>query len=667
MRFGFYPKLAMTTIRKNRKLYLPYILTCIGMVMMFYIISSLCDNPLYKEMGGGGSLNMIMHLGQFVVAVFAFIFLFYTNSFLVRRRNREFGLYNVLGMDKRKLSTIATWEALIIGVLSICAGLFLGVLLSKLADMGLMKVIGHEATLDFRIPFRAVAMTLLVFTVIFLAILLSSFIKIRRTNALNLMSSEKVGEKPPKGNILIAVAGIVILGGAYVIAVSIKSPLDALSVFFIAVIMVIIATYMLFTTGSVTLCRALKKNKGYYYKKSHFVSVSSMSYRMKRNGAGLASICILCTMVLVVLSSTVSLFIGSEESFTTRYPMDLCYEINASTGEKLSEETISKVREMIDEELDDAGLKASDIMDYECASSYGNLDGNRLEFVKPDIGVHLISVEEYNKMTGNDIKLATDAALITCVRTEYNQDKIKIGDSRELRITGTAENLQVQGIVAASILPSIYLVVGDFDGILDTIGDTLPEDYGKAFMFADSWTYSFNVDGDLETQLKMHEKISNKLGKMNDQDLFHSYSNECAEKVRDDFYESFGGLFFIGVLLSIVFMFATVLIVYYKQITEGYEDQKNFQIMQMVGMNKEDIKKSINSQVLTVFFVPLIFAVLHMSFAFPLIWKMLQMFNMYNLTLIITVTVITMIVFGLVYAVVYKITSGAYYRIVSER
>lgn len=667
MRLGFYPKLAMTTIRKNRKLYLPYILTCIGMVMMFYIISSLCDNPLYKEMGGGGSLNMIMHLGQFVVAVFAFIFLFYTNSFLVRRRNREFGLYNVLGMDKRKLSTIATWEALIIGVLSICAGLFLGVLLSKLADMGLMKVIGHEATLDFRIHFRAVAMTLLVFTVIFLAILLSSFIKIRRTNALNLMNSEKVGEKPPKGNILIAAAGIVILGGAYVIAVSIKSPLDALSVFFIAVIMVIIATYMLFTTGSVTLCRTLKKNKGYYYKKSHFVSVSSMSYRMKRNGAGLASICILCTMVLVVLSSTVSLFIGSEESFTTRYPMDLCYEINASTGEKLSEETISKVREMIDEELDDAGLKASDIMDYECASSYGNLDGNRLEFVKPDIGVHLISVEEYNKMTGNDIKLATDAALITCVRTEYNQDKIKIGDSRELRITGTAENLQVQGIVAASILPSIYLVVGDFDGILDTIGDTLPEDYGKAFMFADSWTYSFNVDGDLETQLKMHEKISNKLGKMNDQDLFHSYSNECAEKVRDDFYESFGGLFFIGVLLSIVFMFATVLIVYYKQITEGYEDQKNFQIMQMVGMNKEDIKKSINSQVLTVFFVPLIFAVLHMSFAFPLIWKMLQMFNLYNLTLIITVTVITMIVFGLVYAVVYKITSGAYYRIVSER
>ena len=252
MRFGFYPKLAIVTIRKNRKLYLPYILTCIGMITMFYIISSLCDNPLYKEMGGGGSLNMIMHLGQFVVAVFAFIFLFYTNSFLVRRRNREFGLYNVLGMDKRKLSTIATWEALIIGVLSICAGLFLGVLLSKLADMGLMKVIGHEATLDFRIPFRAVAMTLLVFTVIFLAILLSSFIKIRRTNALNLMSSEKVGEKPPKGNILIAAASIVILGGAYVIAVSIKSPLDALSVFFIAVIMVIIATYMLFTTGSVT-------------------------------------------------------------------------------------------------------------------------------------------------------------------------------------------------------------------------------------------------------------------------------------------------------------------------------------------------------------------------------------------------------------------------------
>ena len=667
MRFGFYPKLAITTIRKNRKLYLPYILTCIGMITMFYIISSLCDNPLYKEMGGGGSLNMIMHLGQFVVAVFAFIFLFYTNSFLVRRRNREFGLYNVLGMDKSRLATIATWEALIIGVISLVSGLFLGILLSKLADMGLMKVIRHETTMDFRIPYIAVVMTLLVFVVIFLVILVSSFIKIRRTNALNLMNSENVGEKPPKGNFLIAVTGIILLGGAYVIAVSIKSPLDALSVFFIAVIMVIIATYMLFTTGSVTLCRVLKKNKGYYYKKSHFVSVSSMSYRMKRNGAGLASICILCTMVLVVLSSTVSLFIGSEESFKTRYPMDLCYEINAPRGDKLSDDSISKVRDMIDEELDAAGLNPSSVLDYEYASFYGNLDGGNLKFENPEVGVRLISVEAYNKMTGKDLQIAADAALVTCIRTEYNQDKIKIGDSREIRIIGTADDIQTKGIFAADILPSIYLVVGDFDGVLDELNSTQSKDFSIVFMCADSWSYSFNVDGDIETQLKMHETISNKLGKMNDQDLFYSYSNECAEKVRDDFYESFGGLFFIGVLLSIVFMFATVLIVYYKQITEGYEDQKNFQIMQMVGMNKDDIKKSINSQVLTVFFAPLIFAVLHMSFAFPLIWKMLQMFNLYNLTLIIAVTVITIIVFGLIYAIVYKITSSAYYRIVAER
>lgn len=329
MRTGFYPKLAWTGIYKNRQVYFPYLLTCIGMVMMYYIISYLSVSESLDTMYGGDVMGQILGLGCGVLAVFALIFLFYTNSFLIRRRKKEFGLYNILGMGKKNLVRIQVWESVIIAVIALCTGIICGIAVSKLAELVVVNVIHADISFAFSIPAAAVASTLKVFAIIFLLIFISSILQIHVANPIELLRSENAGEKRPKANWLLAVLGIVLLGVAYYVAVTIKDPVDALLWFFVAVIMVIGATYMLFIAGSVVICYLLQKNKRYYYKTRHFVSVSSMMYRMKRNGAGLASICILSTMVLVMVSSTTCLYIGIEDSLDQRYVRDMMIEFRS--------------------------------------------------------------------------------------------------------------------------------------------------------------------------------------------------------------------------------------------------------------------------------------------------------------------------------------------------
>ena len=331
MRANLYPKLAWDGIRKNKRFYLPYILTCIGMVMMFYIIHYLAAMPTLKEMPGGDSMTMVLGFGFWVIALFAVIFLFYTNSFLMRRRQKEFGLYNMLGMGKNHLSILLLWENGILFSVSMVGGLLSGILLSKLAELFMIMLMGGEATYTLRIDPKAFRDTWTIFIPVFAMIFVKGLIQIRRSSAVNLVKSDTVGEKPPRANYVLGIAGILILAGAYYIALSIKSPLIAMAWFFLAVCMVIVATYLLFISGSVMLCRLLQKNKRYYYKPNHFVSVSSMVYRMKRNGAGLASICILCTMVLVIMMGAGSLYVGQEESLNTRYPHEFAASVDFLT------------------------------------------------------------------------------------------------------------------------------------------------------------------------------------------------------------------------------------------------------------------------------------------------------------------------------------------------
>ena len=674
MKRGFYPRLAWSGMRKNSKLYLPYSLACIGMTAMFYILMHLADSPALKLIPSSASVTMTLSLGSFVMGVFSLLFLFYTNSFLVRRRYKEFGLYNVLGMNKGNISRVLAWEALINALISLAGGLFLGIALSKLAELGLVNIMGGDTDLDLRISVKALEFTVMFFCGIFLLIYLNSLIKIRRSSASELVKSENFGEKPPRANWLFGLAGIVILAAAYYIAVSIKTPLTALSLFFIAVIMVIVATYLIFIAGSVWICRLLQKNKRYYYKKNHFVSVSSMVYRMKRNGAGLASICILATMVLVMISSTTCLYFGAEDALRDRYPRDISISASYSGLDSMTDENISALRGEISAAV--GGAETENILDYRCASLVGSLENGILDLSEASIystamttydyvaEVYIVPLADYNAIAGTNESLGSDEAMIYAYRMDYTDKTFAVDELVSFRVKKVLDSFPIaDGSAMASIAPTVFVIVPDFADTVAKLGGAVSSSGDEPASL--SWNYAFDTPVSDEEEIAMCERIGERLSECSESGGYLYYSRESLAANRADFYGMFGGLFFLGIMLSIAFICAAVLIIYYKQISEGYEDRRRFEIMQNVGMTKKEIRSSINSQLLTVFFLPLIFAGLHLGFAFPFIHKLLMLFNLSNLPLLIGTTAISFGVFALLYAVVFRVTSNAYYNIVS--
>ena len=541
---SLYTRLAWDGIRKNKRLYLPYLLTCVGMVTLYYMMSELCGSPLLDSMRGGTSSRLVLGLGTWVIAIFSALFLFYTNSFLVRRRQREFGLYHVLGLGKRHIALLCAIETLLTAAIALATGLVIGIGLSFAVELGLRASIRAEVDFAFRVSSAVVAKTVLVYLAIFLLILLSTLVKVGRGTAVSLLRSESCGEKPPRANVLVAVLGAVLLVVAYGMAVSIQEPLQAMLLFFVAVILVILGTYLLFIAGSVALCRALQKNKSYYYQSRHFVSVSSMTYRMKRNGAGLATICILATMVLVMLSSSACLYFGAEDSLNVTYPHEFSLTVWARDAEALPK---------LEAVLDAAG------------APYG--------------------VEIWRQG-----------------EVEQNGEEV-------------------------------------------------------------IWSGQFDTGLSREQQLALGGAIGEAL---NDPDTTQGFSRSFRAEAADEFYGTYGSLFFIGIVLSVLFICAAVLIIYYKQLCEGYEDQPRFAIMQKVGMTAPDIRRSVNSQLLTVFFLPLAGAALHMAFAFPMIRRVLLVFSLNNTALFVATALISLAVLSVVYTLVYRATSNAYYRIVKS-
>lgn len=678
MKRGFYEKLAYTGIKKNKKLYTPYILTCIGMVMMTYIISFLTSSETIRSMPGGNEIQGFLGMGFGVMSVFSLIFLFYTNSFLLRRRKKEFGLYNILGMGKKNLAVVLMWESLFIAVISIVCGILSGVVFSKLAELCLIKMLQGTAEFGMTVKFSSIWQTALLFAGIFLLIFINTLRQIHLTNPIELLHSENAGEKPPKANWLLAVAGAVILGGAYYLAVTIDEPITALTLFFVAVIMVIITTYLLFVAGSVALCKILQKNKKYYYKTNHFVSVSSMIYRMKRNGAGLASICILCTMVLVMVSSTVCLYWGTEDSLRTRYPRHINIQANVSDYSEIGPERLNEIRSVSTEETAKLGAEPKNVLDYRVAAVAGydvadgviDVDVNNLTELSDVWQIFIVPVEDYNHIMGKNVTLEEDEALIyTTKMGQYDNSTIAIGNSEPLRIKEKVTDFVDNGVDAMQIFPSMCIFVSDFNEKIEPIKEYKNNKGEPIIQF--SWFYAFDLDLDDETQIELEKTLSNNLLAIQKQAITETGDEEfyiVCEGVsaeRAGFYGLYGGLFFLGVLLGIVFIFAAVLIIYYKQVSEGYEDQSRFDIMQKVGMTKKEIRKSINSQILTVFFLPLVTAGIHLAFAFPLIKKLLMLFSLTNTGLLIGVTVACYLIFALFYVIVYRLTSGAYYSIVS--
>ena len=676
MKSGFYSRLALDGMRKNRRLYLPYLLTCIMMVTMYYIMVFLTKDKLVETMEGGSNTILILNLGCYVIAFFALIFLFYTNAFLIRRRKKEFGLYNVLGMDKHSLGKILFFETGITAVVSLVFGLLAGIGVSKLAELGLINTIGGEVSYQFAVPVEAVRNTVLLFGAIFLLLFFNTLRQVRFGSAMELVRSENVGEKPPKANWILGVAGAVILGSAYALTVSIEEPMAALIWFFVAVIMVIIATYLLFIAGSVFLCRILQKNKNYYYKPQHFVSVSSMAYRMKRNGAGLASICILLTMVLVMISSSACLYIGAEDCLDARYPKDVCASISGNGYQKEGADAAVPVLEEIKRLAKERNVSLTEEREYReyCITGYFKdsyvdislTSKSEMSLISYNnvAQVHFVSLEDYNRIFGKSEKLLNGEALIYTVKTKVPGDTLKVGEESYKVRQITENSFDLDGASEASPTGNIFLVVPNLSETVSAYKDC--RDYNGNPMLQWNWLYQFNTDISSEATVNLAEDIEAIMDSRLEGEKLNYYNCASHEGQRGDFYGTFGSLFFLGILLSVVFLTAAVLIIYYKQISEGYEDQSRFEIMQKVGMTKRDIKRSINSQMLLVFFLPMLLAVLHIGFAFPVIHKLLMLFALFNLPLLIATTGVSILICALFYTVVYRVTSNAYYSIVSS-
>ena len=674
MKAGFYPKITWDGIRKNKRLYFPYVLTGSVMVMMYYILSYLIESPALAHIPGGSVLMSLLPMGCGVIAVFSVLFLFYTNSFLIKQRYREFGLYNILGMDKRNISKIMVWETLFVAVIAIASGLIAGILLSKAAELVLLNLLKMEITYTFSIGLAALRQATLVYGGIYLLLLLNSLIKVSRSKPLELMQSSKVGERIPEHNWIFGAIGVVLLGVAYYLAASIEEPLAALASFFVAVILVIIGTYLVFISGSVVFCKLLQKNKNYYYKPNHFVSVSSMVYRMKRNGAGLASICILLTMVLVMISSTTSLYFGEEDSLKKRCPNNINITMTFDTIEGISDVNLNMLRDNIGqysgESVNLKGVRACEIpgliteegitIDTSSVENFSTSTYNNVGYLS------VLSIEDYNNMMGTNETLADDECLVYCDRLNYQWDTFTMEYGTSYKVKAQLDDFQVDSDTAATIMPTVFLVVDDIYAFSKPVKD-MKNSLGNPVMIY-NWRCGFDVEtADIENKISadLNEMFRNMYIENND--AFNSFSVRSREAMREGFYDVYGSLFFLGIMLSIVFLLAAVLIIYYKQISEGYEDHGRFEIMQKVGMTKRDIRKSINSQMLTVFFMPLIFAGIHLVFAFPFLSKILVLFAMDNILLTAIANLICFAVFGLFYALVYKITYSSYYTIVSGR
>ena len=677
MKRGFYSKLALDGMKKNKKLYIPYLLTCASMVTMFYILYGLAMSPLMETMRGGNTMGMVLMLGTWVIILFSLLFLLYTNSFLARRRNKEFGLYNILGMNKRNLSRILLWETLICAVFSIGIGLAGGVLLSKLAELFLLHMAGEQADFTLRIIPKGVIAALLFYGAIFIVLMIVSLARLHISRPLDLLKSEAAGEKPPKANWLFALAGVALLGVAYYLAVTIESPLSALTLFFTAVLMVILASYLLFIAGSVALCKLLQKKKGYYYKPNHFVSVSSMAFRMKRNGAGLASICILATMVLVMLSSTSCLYFGGEDALRGSYPYDVMTYADFDAPADCTPEAQKQLEELL---LSSSDGHAQDPIIYSVLDTSGSFEdgvldpggfdrrvvssaASALESVR---SVCILPLSDYNRLAGTDRTLDPGESLLWSSNKEYGFDTFAVKGCRTLQIRERLDSLPIRISNSAVLATTYFVIVPDWTDYCTEVHKYV-SGLGNDMITADTEMFGcIDLPGiSEEEQCAVQDRIDDAACDVNNPGWNYLYTSSLAEN-RSDYYSTYGSLFFLGIILSIVFIAAAALIIYYKQLSEGYEDQSRFGVMQKVGMTKKEIRSAVNSQVLTVFFAPLVLAGMHLAFAFPFVQKLLRLFGVFNTRLLIITSIVCFLAFALFYVFVYRRTAKAYYSIVSD-
>jgi len=667
--------MALNNIKSNKKTYIPYMLSCTLTVGIYYIICSLASNENIAALWGGNIIQSYMSFGQVIVSIFALIFLFYINSFLVKRRTTEFGLYNILGMEKRHIAKIVFFETLYAFLISMISGLLLGLLLDKLMYLIILNMFDAEIPLGFYISRFGILKTVTLFGLIFFLMLIKSLRQIYKSKPVDLLKSGNSGEREPKAKWAIAVAGLICLFAGYYIALTTENPVAAFALFFVAVILVIIGTYLIFTAGSIALLKLLKKKKSYYYNTKHFTSISGMMYRMKRNAVGLANICILSTMVIVMVSATLSMYLGVNDSIEKRYPKEIM--MDAIADDPLLDDAV----EAIEAALNEKGLSFQNSLSYRDLNVSTVYESDRDEFVAdPSLysgmdsiaaynhltNLTFIPLEDYNRTAGKQETLSSNDVLVYSNRTPLKTDTIRVF-GKSFHVVKTLDQFIENGNAVADIVSSHFIVVKDMS-IVDALYQQQAKQLGKNGSFIMTH-YMTDVTGDPEqNKEKIIAACANAQNSIssNHPDSEFSGAIKCRSGQKDSYMLDFSGLFFIGIFLGLLFIIATVLIMYYKQITEGYDDKERFEIMQNVGMSHAEVKKSINAQVLTVFFLPLITAGIHVAFAFPFIYRILTLLSLFNMRLFMGCSLGCFLTFALFYGIVYIATSKLYYGIVRK-
>lgn len=661
MKLSLYARLAAQNIRKSRRLYVPYLLSGVCMVMIFYVLSALTGDPALLSMSGGAQMAMLLSLGVIVMALFSALFLLYTSSFLMKQRGRELSLYNMLGMSKRHIVCIVFFETLFCAGICIGAGLALGVLSSKAFQLSLLRLMGSPVSPDFTVAPSLLGTTALTFLAIFLLIFLRGAVSVLRSNPVELMRKSRAGEKPPRANALKALLGIAMLAAGYVLALRVRNALSAFTMFFIAVLLVICGTFQCFSSASVFFLRLLQANKAYYYRPNHFISVSSMRYRMKRNGTSLAVICILSTMVLVILSSVTCLYAGTQDMLMTQYPRQI--EITHKSDELPAADALSAP---VEQALSDEGLTPENVVSYRSFYIAGQLDGDNvlaerggsITDIDSVISITVMPLADYNAMCGTSYTLAPGEALATGSLLHRLNGRVTVFGSQTYTFAATDIPLPTDAQGDFDVVEALLLILPDEDAFIE-LYTVQQEAYGSTSSRI-STTYAFDTAlPDEETSA-----LGSRLAKAMQDEGIDIY-RKVREDNRADYEGLTAGFLFLGTMLSAAFLCAAVLSMYYKQITEGYEDQARFDVMRKVGLSLRMIRQSINSQILTVFFLPLIVAGVHLAFAFPMLTKLLTVFGLFNTRLFVTTVLVSYGAFSLLYVLVYLITSRTYYRIVS--
>ncbi len=671
--FKLYPRLAWQNLRKNYRVTVPYLLSGSGIIMMFYMICALTQGTENSEFYGARTSAAALGLGIWVIAIFGAIFLFYTNSFLMKRRKKELGLYNILGMEKRHIAGVILSETFLTAAICLVMGLALGILFSKVFFLILEHLLGMADVLPFLIPTASIILTAVLFGCIFLVTALYNILQVRLSKPIELLHGGETGEKEPKAHWLLAILGLGLLGAGYYMSLSIQNPMDALVMFFVAVVLVILGTYLLFIVGITAMLKLLKKNKSFYYKTRHFTTVSGMLYRMKQNAAGLASICILFTCLLVTVSTTFSLYTGVDDAVEKRCPQDIRMSFAG-----LTEEEVEQVRREAAEICAQNGAQMENVYDRRawllaCSRADSTLYVNDGLQSNTYASFDVYTLEDYNRYFGDARTLAADQVLLYDPAETFPFDTMtvfgKTYQVEKIDLPGRNQDTSyMTGYESYALVLNDPTVIEGEKLWLDDEGNGR----NQSWYWAET-VYAFDIAGhDPDTVKAVYGGIDQWLD-----ESWHSwqaYENGtglslgrmCKPSIREDFTSLYGGVFFLGLFMGAMFLMGTVLIMYYKQVSEGYEDARRFDIMQKVGMSKEEVKKSIHSQVLMVFFLPLVTAIVHLCFAFPMLQKILALMNAVNLNLILTSMAGTVVLFGIMYLIIYLLTARTYYRIVES-